>query len=273
MNKKHDQTKQKNDHAKPNTFVVDGDGAWLVANGHQHPDELIDHDANLNEPEAFFGIFAAYNQHNIADGTQWDTWPSWELCLTDMDLGLHFLMPEMDTHDDWVQREHWLALAQTIHDHPSISMDGYAITVQGQNGHEFAFDFGLEIEKWGAPGTFAAHQARRKAAASKPMAWKWAPPAYLYANNVAHSLGEYWTCPNHIPEYGGETTAYTHDSFFCIDHLAGTFPSNVLSLILLCIEDHHIWVMQYEEAQNMQAYVEEMEREWPGGRPEDFEYQ
>ena len=105
------------------------------------------------------------------------------------------------------------------------------------------------------------------------MAWKWAPPAYLYANNVAHSLGEYWTCPDHIPEYGGETTAYTHDHFFCIDHLAGTFPSNVLSLIHLCIEDHHIWVMQYEEAQNMQAYVEEMEREWPGGRPEDFEYQ
>ena len=37
MNKKHDQTEQKNDHAKPNTFVVDGDGAWLVANGYQHP--------------------------------------------------------------------------------------------------------------------------------------------------------------------------------------------------------------------------------------------
>ena len=190
-----------------------------------------------------------------------------------MDIGLHFLMPEIDTHDDWVQREHWLGLAQTVHDHPSISMEGYTITVQGQNGHEFAFDFCLDIEKWGAPGTFAAYEARKKAAASKPMAWKWAPPAYLYANNVAHSLGEYWTCPDHIPEYGGETTAYTHDHFFCIDHLAGTFPSNVLSLIHLCIEDHHIWVMQYEEAQNMQAYVEEMEREWPGGRPEDFEYQ
>ena len=98
-----------------------------------------------------------------------------------------------------------------------------------------------------------------------------APPATV-RQQVAHSLGEYWTCPDHIPEYGGETTAYTHDHFFCIDHLAGTFPSNVLSLIHLCIEDHHIWVMQYEEAQNMQAYVEEMEREWPGGRPEDFEY-
>ena len=152
-------------------------------------------------------------------------------------------------------------------------MDGYTITVQGQNGHEFAFDFCLEIERWGAPDTFATQKARMNAAASKPMAWKWAPPAYPFCNSVAHSLGEYWTCPDYIPEYGGETTACTHDPFFCIDHLAGTFPSNVLSLLHLCIEDHHIWIMQYEEAQNMQAYVEEMEREWPGGRPEDFEYQ
>ena len=103
MNKKHDPTKQTYDHTKPNTFVVEKDGNWFLANGYQHPDELIDHDANLDEPAAFFGIFAAYNQHNIANKKRWNTWPSWELCLTEMDIGLHFLMPEIDTHDDWVQ--------------------------------------------------------------------------------------------------------------------------------------------------------------------------
>ena len=61
-----------------------------------------------------------------------------------MDIGF-ILMPEIDTHDDW-GKDHWLALAQTVHDHPSISMEGYTITVQGQNGHEFAFDFCLNIE-------------------------------------------------------------------------------------------------------------------------------
>ena len=60
----------------------------------------------------------------------------------------------------------------------------------------------------------------------------------------------------------------------CIDHLEGSFASSALSLIQLCLEDNHIWIMQYEEALNMQAYVEEMEREWPGGRPDqDWEYQ
>jgi len=89
--------------------------------------KLIDHDANLDLPENFFGLFAAYNQHHIADGTSWNTWPSWELCLTSMDIGLHFLMPGLDTFEDWVQREHWLALAQTIHENPAVSMDGYTI--------------------------------------------------------------------------------------------------------------------------------------------------
>ena len=152
-------------------------------------------------------------------------------------------------------------------------MDGYTITIQGQHGHTFGFDFSVELEAWGAPGTYAQHKAEMVAFAKKPKAWMWAVPSWSYTGTVNQSLGPYWTCPDYIPEHGGETTAYTHDHYFCIDHLAGTFPSNVLSLIHLCIEDHHIWVMQYEEAQNVQAYVEEMEREWPGGRPEDYEYQ
>ena len=29
-------------------------------------------------------IFVAYNQKNIQQGVNWDTWPDWELCLTAM---------------------------------------------------------------------------------------------------------------------------------------------------------------------------------------------
>ena len=273
MNNEHEQNDEKKHHAKPDTFVVGREGEWFVANGYTHPDELIDHDANLDEPAAFFGIFAAYNQHNIAGGTRWDTWPSWELCLTEMDIGLHFLMPEIDTYEDWVQREHWLALAETVHDHPSISMDGYTITIQGQHGHTFGFDFSVELEVWGAPGTYAEHKADMVAFAKKPKAWMWAVPSWSYTGTVSQSLGPYWTCPDYIPEYGGESTIYTPDDYFCIDGVNETFPSNLLSLIHLCIEDHHIWVMQYKEALATAEYTERMEREWPGGRPEDYEYQ
>tara|TARA_B100000459_G_scaffold49605_1_gene26289 strand:- start:364 stop:1185 length:822 start_codon:yes stop_codon:yes gene_type:complete len=273
MNKEHEQKNETKQHAKPDTFVVDGNGDWLVAKGYNHPDQLIDHDANLDQPEAFFGIFAAYNQHNIASGTKWDTWPSWELCLTEMDIGLHFLMPEIDTHKDWVQREHWLALAQTIHENPAISMEGYTITIEGQHGHTFGFDFSVELEAWGAPGTYANHKAEMVAFGKKPKAWMWAVPSWSFTGTVSHSLGPYWTCPDYIPEYGGESTIHTPDDYFCIDGVNETFPSNLLSLIHLCFEDHHIWVMQYKDALATAEYIAKVEREWPGGRPEDYEYQ
>ena len=62
-----------------------------------------------------------------------------------------------------------------------------------------------------------------------------------------------------------ESTIYTPDDSFCIDGVNETFPSNILSLIHLCIEDHHIWVMQYKEALAKAEY----KREWRGnGRVE-----
>ena len=90
MNKEHENINKKRTHAKPNTFVVEGDGDWFVANGYEHPDNLIDHDANLDEPEAFFGIFADYNQHNIANEAKWDTWPSWSFALPQWSLAFTF---------------------------------------------------------------------------------------------------------------------------------------------------------------------------------------
>ena len=196
----------------------------MVANGYKHPDQLIDHDANLTKPEAFFGIFAAYNQHNIANKTKWDTWPSWELCLTEMDIGLHFFMPEIDTHKDWVQREHWLALAQTIHKNPSISMEGYTITIEGQNGHTFAFDFCLEIER-GCAWDVRQSQSRNERRCIKPNGVEVGGACLVLLRvRSAHSLGPYWTCPDYIPEYGGESTIHTPDDYFCIDRLRGPFP-------------------------------------------------
>ena len=182
-------------------------------------------------------------------------------------------MPEIDTHDDWVQREHWFALAETVHDHLSIAMEGYTITVQGQNGHEFAFDFCLDIEKWGAPGTFAGVRSEEEGRCLKADGLEVGAARLPVRQQCRSLIGRVLDLPRPHSRVRGRDHGLHPRPLLCIDHLAGTFPSNVLSLIHLCIEDHHIWVMQYEEAQNMQAYVEEMEREWPGGRPEDFEYQ
>ncbi|MAV44306.1 MAG: hypothetical protein CMA30_07540, partial [Euryarchaeota archaeon] len=69
---------------------------WFEDNGYKSPEDLINYDTDLDKPEEFFGIFAAYNQHNIAEKKPWDNWPEWEFCLTSMKDSLHFEDLESD---------------------------------------------------------------------------------------------------------------------------------------------------------------------------------
>ena len=134
---------------RTNNMNGNKNAAWFVDNGYKDPEELIDHNGALDETGAFVQIFAAYNQHNVAEGAKWDTWPDWELCLTSMDSDLHFVDLDRDPPERMAQREHWLAAMQIIHDHEAVSCEGYTITIQGKHGHTFAFDFALDLEVWG----------------------------------------------------------------------------------------------------------------------------
>ena len=246
--------------------------AWFLNQGYLSPEEMIDYDDNLDHIESFIQIFAAYNQHNTASGAAWDTWPDWELCLTSLDSDLHFVDPGRDPPETVAQREHWLAVTQLIHEHEGVSYEGYTITIQGKHGHTFAFDFCLEIEAWGAPGTYAEYKARLEANAKKPKAWMWRREGYAFEDQIGHSLGPWWYCPDYIPVYGGKRTIHTPDSSFCVWGKGDTFPSSLLSAIHLCIDDFHIWQIQYKEAESTAEYIQKIEQEYPSGRPEDYYY-
>ena len=248
------------------------DAAWFIENGYADPGGLIDLNAELDEIGAFVEIFAAYNQHNTAAGTPWDNWPDWELCLTSMDSDLHFVDPERDPPEFIAKREHWLTVMQLIYEHDAVSCDGYTITIQGQHGHTFTFDFCLEIKAWGAPGTYAEHRANLEANAKKPKAWMWRRELYCFEDQIGHSLGPYWHCPDYIPVYGGRRTIHTPDSSFCVSGKGDTFPLALLSVIHLCIDDFHIWQIQYKEAESTTEYIQKIEQEYPSGRPEDYYY-
>ena len=51
---------------------------------YEEPDEMIDHNGNLDTVSGLMSIFFAYNQKEADEGTTWATWPDWELCLTSM---------------------------------------------------------------------------------------------------------------------------------------------------------------------------------------------
>mgnify|MGYP000232093167 CR=1 FL=1 len=122
-----------NDNTKK--MILNRNGDWFVEHGYTHPNDIIDHNANLQLPEKFIQIFSAYNQHNIAESKEWDTWPEWELVLTSLDDFLTFGEPETDPPELVAEREHWLALMQFMHGSSAISIDGYTVTVTGNYIH------------------------------------------------------------------------------------------------------------------------------------------
>ena len=255
--------------------ITTHEGSWLVDQGYTHPEELIDHDAELDITEGLLSIFQAYNQHNIANGTPWDTWPDWELCLTTMDHNLQFFGEANE--EDKAEMEHWLALMQLIHDSPHVTVDGFTITVQGQHGHTFAFDLSLDLRCWTRPGDMANHMKMLEEG-TRPTSWMrkhGGTGGVVYAGRhvVGHSLGPWWYVPDHVPYLGGRATNHTADEEFCIEPEHESLGLAMISLIHLCIDDTAIWLMNAKQDIYEQVRAEWWNEHWPQGRPEDFDCQ
>ena len=236
------------------------------------PEEMIDHNGDLHNLENFMSIFIAYNQKNIAEAKDWDNWPEWELCLTEIKDELHFEQ-EGDSKEVIQERKDWLALMQFIHDSEAVSLNGYTITIQGNHGTKFRFELGLADEVWLFPGEIEAHLQNIKDIVTR----RHLPRSTSYAmfRGIEHSLGDYWVCPEHVPKYGGKSTAFTHDSLLGIErNCEVNFPADTLDVIKKCIADTEIWIAEFERDLQAIERAEWMEENWPGGIPDqDWEYQ
>ena len=242
---------------------------------YEEPEEMIDHNGNLDTVSGLMSIFFAYNQKESDEGTTWATWPDWELCLTSMKDNLHF---EDDGDSDAIkaERKQWLALFQLIHENEAVSFDGYTIRIQGQYGNTFSFDLCIENGCWVNTGAMAEYNQKYEEwkQDKQQKSWLTMRSCFYHRDVVDHSLGPFWTCPSHVPDYGGKSTVHTPDSWYCFHRgFSDSLPSELISLILLFIDDCEIWRIQFREDQGNAEYIERMEREWPGGRPEDYEYQ
>jgi hypothetical protein len=223
-------------------------------------------------------IFYAYNQKNQDEKKRWSVWPEWELCLTSMKESIHF-EDEKDSNDVRVTREHWLSFFELIYNHESITYDGYTLAIKGNHGTTFSFDISLEEDCWANPGSMNDY-AKKKDEWKKMKEidsrhkWKYHFSQIGFKDVVQHSLGSFWICPKHVPNYGGMQSVHTADSWYCFHKSSDeSLPLSMMSLIHLCIDDTEIWNIQIEEDQRTREYIEKMEKEWPFGRPEDYYYQ
>ena len=240
--------------------------------GYIPPEEMIDHNhANFSQIENVMTIFVAYNQANIQQGTPWDTWPEWELCLTAMNPDIHFEY-EDDSDEIKALRAHWLSVMQFIHDNEFIKIDEYTIEVQGQHGNEFSFDISFESEIWIGPGEMLGYVQEIQDKYGTRFIQRSIP--YNSPSCIEHSLGALWVCPDHVPEFRGTQTYFT-ESWMCLSKSEDdTFPSALYSLLCLCIDDTEIWAYASQRDVDAIERAQWMEKNWPGGIPDqDWEYQ
>jgi len=245
---------------------------------YQKPEDIIDYNKELDTINGLMSIFYAYNQQNQDEKKRWSVWPEWELCLTSMKESIHF-EDEKDSNDVRVTREHWLSFFEFIYNHESITYDGYTLAIKGNHGTTFSFDISLEEDCWANPGSMNDY-AKKKDEWKKMKEidsrhkWKYHFSQIGFKDVVQHSLGSFWICPKHVPYYGGMQSVHTADSWYCFHKSSDEcLPLSMMSLIHLCIDDTEIWNIQFEEDQGTREYIEKMEKEWPGGRPEDYYYQ
>ena len=245
---------------------------------YKEAEEMIDYDSELDTIDGLMSIFYAYNQQNQDEKKRWSIWPEWELCLTSMEDSIHF-EDEKDSKDVRATREHWLSFFEFIYSHDSITYDGYTLVIKGNHGTTFSFDISIEEDCWANPGSMNNYvkkkeEWKKKKENDSTFRWKYHFSQIGFKDVVEHSLGSFWICPKHIPNYGGMQSVHTPDSWYCFHKSSDeSLPLSMMSLIHLCIDDTEIWNIQFEEDQGTREYIEKMEKEWPGGRPEDYYYQ
>ena len=245
---------------------------------YKKPEDMIDYNSELDTIDGLMSIFYAYNQQNQDEKKRWSIWPEWELCLTSMEDLIHF-EDEKDSKDVRATREHWLSFFEFIYDHDSITYDGYTLVIKGNHDTTFSFDISIEEDCWANPGSMNDYimkkeEWKKKKENDSTFRWKYHFSQIGFKDVVEHSLGSFWICPKHVPHYGGMQTVHTPDSWFCFHKSSDeSLPLSMMSLIHLCIDDTEIWNIQFEEDQGTREYIEKMEKEWPGGRPEDYYYQ
>ena len=131
---------------------------------------------------------------------------------------------------------------------------------QGKHGNTFSFDVFLAEECWTDPGAVEKHLRLNKQGKLTMVKHGSLTQKYTSLQMQSSTRREYWTCPKHVAEHGGQATHYTHGSTFCFHGSAyDRFPEALMILINLCIDDSEIWKIQYEEDKKNFTHVAWME--------------
>tara|TARA_X000000368_G_scaffold201209_1_gene158860 strand:+ start:264 stop:1034 length:771 start_codon:yes stop_codon:yes gene_type:complete len=245
--------------------------------------KYIDWGIELDTLEFDLAAIRAHNENNPLIKEIWTQWPIEMEGIIHLPLGYISKKGHKESKLSSEQihqlKNHWLKFAQFIWQSPNIELEENTFTVFGNHGTIFSFDANLEFSVWLPPKTTSRHiqalRAIRKGARNRSnldnqiiymeasiATWK------FEIKGLEEELG-FCDFPNHIEglELKQFETWSTH-----LYPESDNFPNSLQSLIQIMIEDESIWLKLHAQELARRADLEEWNRKWPNGRPDDWMY-
>lgn len=215
-------------------------------------------------------IMSAFNEYNKQANTEW----SWPEHIEEISSSL-----KLDKNLTLKMKKDWLIIAKFICENESITISENTFTVIGKHGSMFRFDASIEHSRWLPPNSLSSHTTAleniKRGANNKHIlvnhtanleastdSWK------IETSSEEESLG-FHDFPAHmagleLKQYWGYST--------CVFPSGDSFIESLLLLLKLLLEDEEIWNLLHIQEFARRKALEEFDRKWPNGRPEDWMY-
>ena len=192
--------------------------------------------------EQMYSLCCMYNLGKKT-GEAWVTWPQYEMMDSSLHPQLHYW--ENMNQDEQKTAEAWLRLFKLIYDDQSIHISKNALYITGQFGHHFSTSIHIEHESWKSVCAISSN------------------------GTITHSLGSFWTWPNHL-DFGGKIAHLEADPWIETPAFEGDFPTRLLKLITWCKDDDELWRYAYKVHLRDYKYTLWRILEFSNGIPEDY---
>lgn len=215
-------------------------------------------------------IMSAFNEYNKQANTEW----SWPEHIEEISSSL-----KLDKNLTLKMKKDWLIIAKFICENESITISENTFTVIGKHGSMFRFDASIEHSRWLPPNSLSSHTTAleniKRGANNKHIlvnhtanleastdSWK------IETSSEEESPG-FHDFPAHmagleLKQYWGYST--------CVFPSGDSFIESLLLLLKLLLEDEEIWNLLHIQEFARRKALEEFDRKWPNGRPEDWMY-
>ncbi len=245
--------------------------------------QFIDWDIDTDTLQFQLHAIEAWNQKNPDVKGHWDQWPDEMGELIVLPSG--YIAPPWKTEpilseeEETSLKQDWLKVAQLVSENENIEIEENTFTVKGKHGSTFRFDVSMEFSRWLPPNSLDSHiqSLRNIRNGARNRGYLDNHIANLEASfdswKIETTVEEADLVFHDFPPHMVELKDCQYEGYYTFaDPTEDCFPISLIAFIEMLIEDEEIWRMIHSQSLERRKALDEFDKKWPNGRPEDWMY-